>query len=111
MDEELVRYIMVYFSHLMTKNEYQAVQNTMYLFKTSKNAKMRQMIEEKGWIVYSEEVDELLKDGYKSFEMKTAQRILKERPDKVFLNLCPKCHKLARTPQAKQCRYCSYDWH
>jgi len=31
--------------------------------------------------------------------------------DKVFWNLCPKCKKLARTPKAKQCRYCKFDWH
>ena len=26
-------------------------------------------------------------------------------------NNCPKCGKLARTPKAKQCRYCFYNWH
>jgi ribosomal protein L40E len=26
------------------------------------------------------------------------------------LNLCPKCNGIARTPEAKQCRYCKYTW-
>lgn len=34
-----------------------------------------------------------------------------ETREKVFLNNCPKCDKLARTPYAKQCRYCGYNWH
>jgi len=29
----------------------------------------------------------------------------------VLFNHCPKCGKLARTPFARQCRYCNYDWH
>lgn len=36
---------------------------------------------------------------------------MNEIPEKVFFNNCPKCGKLAITPQAKQCRFCSYNWH
>ena len=32
-----------------------------------------------------------------------AEIILNDYSDKVFLNNCPKCGKLARTPKAKQC--------
>lgn len=31
--------------------------------------------------------------------------------DKIDLNNCPKCGKTARTPKAKQCRFCRHDWH
>jgi hypothetical protein len=27
------------------------------------------------------------------------------------LNCCPKCDALAKTPKARQCRYCFHDWH
>ncbi|WP_148639436.1 hypothetical protein [Aquimarina longa] len=53
----------------------------------------------------------LLKKGYKRFVKNTAERIYKEHRKELNLNLCPKCNKIARTPQAKQCRFCSYDWH
>lgn len=36
---------------------------------------------------------------------------MKEAPEKVFLNNCPKCNKLARTPYARQCRHCGHSWH
>lgn len=51
----------------------------------------------------------LAKDGYQQFQLTTAARILRDSADKVFFNYCPACGKLARTPTAKQCRYCS-DW-
>ena len=37
-------------------------------------------------------------------------RVIKEHGESI-LNFCPKCDKLARTPKAKQCRYCKHDWH
>lgn len=53
----------------------------------------------------------LLKDGYSKFILNTAERIYHEHKSELKLNLCPKCHKIARTPSAKQCRYCGHDWH
>lgn len=54
---------------------------------------------------------ELLKNGYPDFIMKTAERIYNDHKSELKLNLCPQCHKIARTPQAKQCRFCGHDWH
>jgi hypothetical protein len=65
----------------------------------------------KGWLSTDKEVLELLKNGYQEFRKNTAERILKEQSEKIYFNYCPICKKLARTPQAKQCRYCGYSWH
>ena len=54
---------------------------------------------------------ELLRDGYQKFIINTAERIYRDHSAELELNLCPKCHKIARTPQAKQCRFCAHDWH
>jgi len=55
---------------------------------------------------------ELLKDGYDEFNKKrVVERIYKEHFDELDLNRCPKCNRIARTPKAKQCRYCKHDWH
>lgn len=40
-----------------------------------------------------------------------ATMLLVKYKDKIVLNKCPKCGKIARTPKAKQCRFCQYDWH
>lgn len=111
MDKELVRYILDYFSNLMTTDEKLALQHHMFMYKTEDDARMRQIMIQKEWISQQDEVKKMLDDGFESFERKVAERILRETPDKVFLNTCLKCHKLARTPFAKQCRHCGYDWH
>lgn len=41
---------------------------------------------------------------------KISELILKDYKDKIFLNNCPKCGELARTPKARQCRYCGNKW-
>lgn len=48
--------------------------------------------------------------GY-DFKVSTTKRILSEHKNHPLLNYCPKCGELTRTPQAKQCRFCSYNWH
>lgn len=57
------------------------------------------------------EVLELLKNGIQEFHKKAAERVFNEHFNELTLNTCPKCGGIARTPTAKQCRYCKYDWH
>ncbi|MBT2622252.1 hypothetical protein [Chryseobacterium sp. ISL-6] len=81
MEKETVDYIKNYFSNLMTNDEMLALQYHMYIQSTPEE-----------------------------FELEVAKRIMAETPEKVFFNNCPKCYKLARTPRAKQCRYCGHSW-
>lgn len=43
-------------------------------------------------------------------KIKIAEILIRDYKDKIFINDCPNCGKLARTPKAKQCRYCRHDW-
>ncbi len=72
---------------------------------------LTRMYHKKGWLTDDPAVLNYLKDGYIQFVLTCAERILADHPDEVFLNLCPQCSKLARTPFAKQCRFCGHDWH
>jgi hypothetical protein len=53
----------------------------------------------------------LAREGYEAFVLRTGQRILNDHRDQIVLNCCPRCSMVARTPQARQCRFCRYDWH
>lgn len=53
----------------------------------------------------------LLENGYQEFIKNTSTRIYKEHGKELELNLCAKCGKIARTPEARQCRFCGNDWH
>ncbi len=111
MDKEISNYIRTYFSHLMTNDEKLALKYHLYTFKTEDNPQMRKVMIDKGWISERPVLKELLKNGYDEFELNVARRIMKETPEKIYLNNCSKCNKLARTPYAKQCRHCGHSWY
>jgi hypothetical protein len=113
MTEEQVRYIMVYFRQFFTETERRAVRHT---FSTEKlehnnNPNFKSVYERNGWLTSDQGALDLLKNGYDSFALNTANRIVAENGDIVIFNNCPECGKLARTPTAKQCRHCGHDWH
>jgi len=107
MDRETAQYIVNYFSDLFTDEERLALKHIRALDSGHKENHLRKM----GWLTNEKDVLDLIKDGYEAFEINTATRIFKDNPDLVFLNICPICKKLARTPKAKQCRYCGFNWH
>ena len=54
---------------------------------------------------------ELMKGGYEACVQRIAERIRATHRNEIVINRCPRCHKLARTPKARQCRFCGNDWH
>lgn len=109
---DLEQYIVIHFHELLTIEEKAAYKHHLTSLKAenANNAKYGEMLMSK-WGTTNPDALELLEGGYNSFKKKVATRILNEVPDKVFINNCPKCGELARTPKAKQCRFCGYDWH
>ena len=117
MDRETTLYIKNHFSKLITGKESLA-NHCIYSAIISQSAKdfsnlytVSRIYREIGWLTKDEDALDLVKLGEEGFDLKVAQRILSEHKDKVFMNYCPTCGRLARTPYARQCRYCSYDWH
>ena len=49
--------------------------------------------------------------GTDALYLRIAERVLREMPEQVEFNQCPRCGGLARTPRARQCRHCYFDWH
>ena len=113
MDQKTANYIVTYYSSLMSDNEKIAFRHYSSTIKLegNKNPKMLDMYKVKGWISDNTEILSLLENGYDNFEVNAAKNILQNFPEEVFLNNCPKCNKLARTPFAKQCRFCGFDRH
>jgi hypothetical protein len=54
-------------------------------------------------------VNEALSQGVEPFREAVRDRILRDHPE--IVNRCPECGKIVRTPRAKQCNWCFYDWH
>lgn len=53
----------------------------------------------------------LTSEGLDAFVERVSQRILGDHRHEVGFNNCPQCGALARTPKARQCRFCGFDWH
>ena len=103
-------YIRQYFADALTPQESEAFnhllheeQLSVYHLDARSHEKRRKEMIKKGWLSSDPEVLGLLKNGADHFELSTAKRIMSESPEKVFLNLCPTCGSLPRTPRAGQC--------
>jgi hypothetical protein len=117
MKTETVDYILNYFSELMNDKEASAWRHYSSDYKLNQSGyqdsveKRRKIYLSKGWLTEDKEILGLLEYGIDHFRLKTAERIFNENKDKIVFNNCPKCGELARTPKARQCRFCGYDWH
>ena len=110
--DELTHYIINYYPHLMTMEE-KAAQKSMI-----GQAKVQHVETPRGkkvigdfWVSKDPRVLELLADGPEAFMARVRDRIMREHRDEVFLNHCPRCGALAKTPRAKQCPKCFFSWH
>ena len=119
MDSQLASYVIGYYGRFMHKQEQLAYRHLIGTAKVTKgrsdetaqvyarNAKpqLRQLL--------SDDPEALLlaRDGLEAFVERTATRILADHAPDIFLNYCPRCNKLAKTPKGRQCRFCFHDWH
>jgi len=105
-------YIITYYLNLLNDPEKKALRHYRSTYKLEDNDEQRRrMYLKTGWLSTDPVILDYLKDGYEQFAVNCAKRILKDNPGEVIFNLCPNCKKLARTPLAKQCRFCGWDWH
>jgi hypothetical protein len=111
---EVAYYIIKYYSSLLSLPQKAALKHHRHALKIHEmpdNAVRRQLYVKFNWLSDDPDVLRLLDEGYVNFILNCAQQILKDHPKQVHINFCPQCNKLARTPHAKQCRWCGYDWH
>lgn len=110
--DELSRYVFNYYPNLMTVREKSAYKHLIGLKKAdfAESEKLKNFTE-KFWCSADPEVLELLEGGEDLFFENVTKRILHQHQKEIFLNYCPKCGALARTPSAKQCSKCFYSWH
>lgn len=121
MEYQEAKYIIDYFPRLMTLLERKALHYNMVSTKLGKVEdydsieifeQRKHFFERKlGYDINSEEVAELLKDGYNNFILKTAKRIEENAADEYRINKCPNCNAITKTPYANLCLKCKLSWH
>ncbi|MHA4896236.1 hypothetical protein ACXZ1K_15900 [Pedobacter sp. PWIIR3] len=113
MNQETANYIVTYYAFLYNESEKLAIEHeiVMMSLQTPEDIENYKRLYPEGHLSDDDDVLELVGLSIDAFNYKVAERMLYEHEDKIYLNSCEKCHSLARTPLAKQCRHCGYDWH
>ncbi|TWR27144.1 hypothetical protein FPZ42_08925 [Mucilaginibacter achroorhodeus] len=111
--EEQADYVMAHYSSLLNLPEQRALRHYKSEVKIEgpDAERLKRVYMRTGWLTDDPVILSYLREGYVKFTLNCANRIVRDNPDKVFFNLCPNCQRLARTPYAKQCRFCKYNWH
>jgi len=112
MNQETVNYIVKYYSFLYNAIEKQAIEQEIIMMSlaTPEDVENYKKLFPNG-LSDDEDMLELVGLSVDDFNFKVAERLLDEHSDVIYLNFCERCESLARTPLAKQCRHCGYDWH
>lgn len=117
MRQEEIDYLIRHYSYLLTRKEQLAYKHLLHDEKLAANdnletrERMRAMLLRLGWLPEDAEVITLFNKGVPAFRQLVAEKLYAEHGGDSLLNNCSRCQQLARTPLAKQCRYCGHDWH
>lgn len=113
MTEEIYKYLLEQCREWMLPEEIIALRRvslTEYGEESTRKIALTELKIEKMYGFANEKVNALVALGKERLQLRIAERLLKEHENEI-INNCPKCGRLARTPKAKQCRYCGFDWH
>jgi hypothetical protein len=112
-EKVLVAYVINHYGKFFTTVEGKAYRALLLRQKIewSDSDGVDRKLEAKVRAVETPDVLEALHGGREAFEHLVYRRIMEEHGDEVFVNRCPECNRVVRTPLAKQCQWCHFDWH
>lgn len=93
--DDLSRYVLTHYKHFLTPEEQEAVRVPRRF----------------GGLLAALRADAPEGRQWGGLHQMVAERILREHAAEVFVNRCPRCDSLCRTPRAKQCFECGHAWH
>lgn len=119
MDKHEALYVVRYFGRLMSEQERRAHRHLAATSKlthgrsdvSAQNEAKSSPMPLREWLSEDPEVLRLASHELDALLLQTAERIVRDHPDKIVFNKCPRCGAVAKTPKAKQCRFCRHDWH
>ena len=108
----LREYILHNYGYLMTDIERLARRAIAVDVKSAgRPDRLTKMVEAKWGRRDNPDVQAALSGGVTDFERAVVARILSEHESDVFINRCPECDRILRTPRAKMCVWCGNSWH
>ena len=111
-EDELATYVWNFYRQFLTPVESRAWPAVFALAKARVGSvKFAEGLLKSKYLTDDPDVVAVLSDGPEAFRLRTAQRIVRDHGCDVFINRCPRCTKVVRTPRARQCLWCGFDWH
>jgi hypothetical protein len=113
-DLALRAYIFKHYRHLMTPLERRSIEYLTPIVQISDHWKVKRVydfVEERDGHVPDEDVIAAFEVPYVERKETAIDRLISTRLDSIFINRCPKCKRIVRTPAARQCMWCRHDWH
>ena len=111
-DDELNRYVIDHYRHLMTDDESEiviALELNLKALQTQNPAASKKLAYARG-LVDKPHVKVALDVGYHESRTQIRNRLLEDHADEIVLNRCPNCDALCRTPNARMCVICGHSW-
>lgn len=113
-DLALRAYVSQHFRHRMTPLERRLTEYVVPILSDAKNYKilmLHEFLEERDGQVDDADVLAAFRTPHTERIANALNRVLEIRRGDIFENRCSECHRLVRTPVAKQCLWCGHDWH
>jgi hypothetical protein len=111
-DRVLTNYVCEHYSRYMTPLE-RGMMNAILLqqkMQLTQSSALRQKLLELHQ-VSKEDYEAALVDGPEQYRRQVRNRLIAEHRSDVFINRCSQCQRVVRTPEARQCFWCGFDWH
>jgi hypothetical protein len=112
-EHEIVNYLFNNYTYLMNIHEGGAWKNFMldYKLQTYQPTSKEYIKRINAMKISTPEIKQLMEKGLQEFKQQWVKKVLEKEAEKIIFNRCKECGGLARTPYAKQCRYCGSQWH
>lgn len=109
----LARYLWNNYAYLFPLEDREVMKALVGEEKASQidHAELAQRVRKMFGSVKAEKVTAALAEGEDTFQARICAELLHEKQSDIIINRCPSCACIVRTPRAKQCLWCSYDWH
>ena len=107
-DKVLTDYIWHNYRALMTDAE---LFGHKAVAKAAHDTELEAMYEARFGAEVWQEMQNAVRDNYSAFRKIVRDRLLLEFRELIVITKCPRCQRLVKTPQAKQCLWCGNDWH
>lgn len=112
-DSELTKYVWNNYQHLFSELEQRGVKAVIANEKAGRSASvaMATVLRERWGSANDPEVAAALGEGTEVFQRRVRERVVRECEGNLFINRCPACNRIVRTPRARQCLWCNHAWH